>query len=323
MPIAALATFAVATVVAAILLHWEGRLPAALPSARSMHARAIPRVGGLGIIAGVVCGMAWWPSPAGITPSHAPLVAVSLALVAGVSLFDDWRGSRPATRLAVQAVAAIAMASTLPVGWTAAAGIVLATMWMANLFNFIDGSDGIAVSAAICGFTAYAVGARAGGSDPLPYVCIAVACVPFLALNLPPARMFMGDVGAVTLGFAAATLGIAGVVAGAWPAWLPLLAFLTPILDASLTLAARALRGERVWQPHKLHYYQRLNQLGAGHGGTFAAYAACALATSATASLCIVAAPALGWIALAAWVAILALLFAAIDYHWKRRDSTP
>jgi UDP-GlcNAc:undecaprenyl-phosphate GlcNAc-1-phosphate transferase len=195
-------------------------------------------------------------------------------------------------------------------------------MWMANLFNFMDGSDGVAASAAIAGFAAYAAAAHVAGAAGAPYACIALACAPFLAMNWPPARMFIGDVGAVTLGFGAATLGIAGVVAGVWPLWLPLLAFVTLIFDATLTLARRALRGERVWHAHKLHYYQRLNQLGAGHRGTLAVYATLAVLSSSTAVACTVVAPRQGWIALAGWMLILSLLFAAIDYHWKRRAPT-
>lgn len=321
MPIPALATFAAATLAVAILLRIARWLPVAQPGARSLHAKPVSRVGGLAIVAGALAGMPGWTPLAGIAQDTAWVVAAATAAVAAVSLVDDWRGTRASTRLAVQFAAAVAVTWTLPVSAAVAVAAVVAMMWMANLFNFMDGNDGLAATAAIGGFAAYAVAAHAGGGSATPYACVAVACVPFLAINLPPARMFMGDVGAVTLGFVAATLGIAGVVAGAWPAWLPLLAFITLILDATLTLAARARRGERIWQAHKLHYYQRLHQMGAGHTGTLLLYAALAAATSATAIACVVAAPRQGWIALCIWMAILVLLFAAIDYHWNRRSS--
>jgi UDP-N-acetylmuramyl pentapeptide phosphotransferase/UDP-N-acetylglucosamine-1-phosphate transferase len=323
MLMAALATFVAATLATVILLKSTRWLPVALPSARSLHVKPVSRVGGLAVIAGVLAGLPGWAWPPGIAPGAAWVVGLAIAAVAAVSLLDDWRGTRAGTRLGVQLLAAMAVAATLalPAGGLAFAGVVLTMMWMANLFNFMDGNDGLAAIAAICGFAAYAVAAQAGGGHALPFVCIAVACLPFLAVNLPPARMFMGDVGAVTLGFAAAAFGIAGVVAGAWPAWLPLLAFVTLILDATLTLARRAARGERVWQAHKLHYYQRLNQLGAGHRGTLALYATLAAATSATAAGCVVAAPRQGWVALGVWIVILVLLFATIDYHWKRRST--
>lgn len=324
MLMAALATFVAATLATVILLKGARWLPMALPSARSLHVRPVSRVGGLAIVTGVLAGLPGWAWPPGIAPGNAWVVGGAIAALATVSLVDDWRGTRAGTRLGVQLLAAVAVAAALvpPVGAMVFAGVVLTMIWMANLFNFMDGNDGLAAVAAICGFATYAVAAQAGGGHALPFVCIAVACLPFLAVNLPPARMFMGDIGAVTLGFAAAVFGVAGVIAGTWPAWLPMLAFVTLILDATLTLAQRAARGERVWQAHKLHYYQRLNQLGAGHRGTLALYSTLAAATAATAAGCIVAAPRQGWVALGAWSVIVVLLFATIDYHWKRRSTT-
>ncbi|MEP7061774.1 MAG: glycosyltransferase family 4 protein [Betaproteobacteria bacterium] len=322
MPIAALATFVAATAAVVILLRGVTWLPLAQPSARSLHVTPVTRVGGVSIGAGVLVGMPAWPPLPGIPAASAWVVGAAVCLVAAVSMVDDWRGTKATTRLAVQLAAALGVAWALPVGALAAAGIVVVTMWMANLFNFMDGSDGLAAGAAICGFATYAAAAYVSGNAALPFACIALACIPFLAVNLPPARMFMGDVGSVTLGFAAAVLGIAGVIDGAWPAWLPLLAFITPILDATLTLAARASRRERLWQAHKSHYYQRFHQLGAGHRGTFGLYTGLAVGTSATAIGCAVTAPELGWVALGAWIVMLALLFAAIDYHWHRHSPT-
>jgi UDP-N-acetylmuramyl pentapeptide phosphotransferase/UDP-N-acetylglucosamine-1-phosphate transferase len=192
---------------------------------------------------------------------------------------------------------------------------------MANLFNFMDGNDGLAAASAIAGFGVYALVAHAAGAGSLPYVTVALACVPLLWINRPPARMFMGDVGAVTLGFLAAVVGIAGIAGGAWAAWLPPLAFLPLILDATATLARRAARGERLWEAHKVHYYQRYHRMGAGHRGTLALYAALSCATAATAAACALAAPSLGWTALATWMLVLGAVFAVIDYHWRRRPG--
>ena len=106
--------------------------------------------------------------------------------------------------------------------------------------------------------------------------------------------MFMGDVGAVPLGFLAAALGVAGVVQNTWPAWFPVLVFLPFLADATVTLAARAFRGEPVWQAHRSHFYQRLNTLGAGHRGTLAVYAGLMLACAAFALACLILAPTQG-----------------------------
>ncbi|MGH8746214.1 MAG: glycosyl transferase, partial [Burkholderiales bacterium] len=90
----------------------------------------------------------------------------------------------------------------------------------------------------------------------------------FLVRNFPPARIFMGDVGSVPLGFLAGALGLIGWNDGVWPLWFPLLVFAPFVCDATLTLLKRLARGERVWQAHREHYYQRLVRMGFGHRGT-------------------------------------------------------
>jgi UDP-N-acetylmuramyl pentapeptide phosphotransferase/UDP-N-acetylglucosamine-1-phosphate transferase len=186
----------------------------------------------------------------------------------------------------------------------------------------MDGNDGLAGATGLIGFAA--LGLAAGHDPPLRIASLALAAatVPFLAVNRPPARLFLGDVGAVPMGFLAAAFGIGGALRGDWPPWFPLLVFLPFVADASVTLLARLLRGERVWQAHRDHYYQRLHRLGAGHGGTLAAYAAVTLGTSATALACLVHAPDAGSLALLAWAVALGVLFASIDYHWRRKPAT-
>jgi hypothetical protein len=90
-----------------------------------------------------------------------------------------------------------------------------------------------------------------------------------------------------------------------------------------VTLARRALGGERFWEGHKTHYYQRLHQMGAGHAGTLAVYGALMAGTAGTAVACACLEPAWGGPALVAWCAVCALLFAAIDYHWRNHTRTP
>lgn len=304
------------------LQQLAARLPAAPPTSRSLHDRPMPRVGGLAIWAGFVPVALACPPAAGVAT---PAWLAGWAAVAAVSLVDDWRGVRPHYRLLIQAVAALGVGAAIagapgsPGLW--AAEVVLAGIaitWGANLFNFMDGSDGLAALMAIAGFAAYAVAAALAGEPPQVYVAIAAAVVPFLAVNAPPARAFMGDVGAVPLGFLAATFGIAGCRRGTWPWWFPLLVFLPFIADASTTLLRRLARGERLLEAHRNHYYQRLHQLGAGHRGTLAAYGALIAAAAATALAALAFVPAGGAWALAAFTAVMAAFFAAIDYHWRR-----
>ena len=193
----------------------------------------------------------------------------------------------------------------------------------------MDGSDGLAATMSITGFAAYGLAALAPDASPASAAAapasfaLAAAVLPFLAVNKPAATMFLGDVGAVPLGFLAAAFGASGVVAGGWPAWFPLLVFLPFVFDSTLTLARRVVRGERLWEGHRGHYYQRLALLGAGHRGTLAAYAALMVGTATSALACRYLAPSAGWWALAAWSAVLLMLFATIDYHWRKKNSIP
>lgn len=322
---AAAASWGLSAAAVALLQRASARLPQASVTARSLHAGPVHRVAGLALWAGFL------PVALAIPPGGPVTLAAWLAAfvaVAAVSLADDWRGVAPAGRLAVQMAAAAAVALAL---WgapqaggdgariAATAATALAIVWSANLFNFMDGSDGLAATTAILGFGAYAAAAMLSGGSGAAYAALAAAAIPVLAINAPPARAFIGDVGAVPLGFLAATFGIAGWRDGAWPAWFPILVFLPFAADATSTLVRRLLAGERVWEAHRTHYYQRLHRLGAGHRGTLAVYGALAAGSSATAVAVLAVAPEAGGWALLAWVAVVAALFAGIDYHWRRR----
>ena len=320
-PATILATI-VSTLVVGILLRASARLPHAAPSARSLHVRPTPRVGGLAIWAGFVPAALLSPSalPGGSTWAYA------FAGITLVSLADDWRGVPPIVRLAVHFAAAIAVSVAVvapgsdagPAEAVLIGALALAIVWSANLFNFMDGSDGLAGTAALCGFAACGAATAVAGGSSGDCFALCGAILPFLVVNAPPARTFMGDVGSVPLGFLAGAFGIAGVQGGTWPAWFPLLVFLPLIADATATLAWRYFRGERVSEPHRSHYYQRLNRLGAGHRGTLALYGALSIAVALTALAVLVFGPAYGWSALFAWIALLAGIFTGIDYHWSR-----
>jgi UDP-N-acetylmuramyl pentapeptide phosphotransferase/UDP-N-acetylglucosamine-1-phosphate transferase len=249
--------------------------------------------------------------------------------VTAVSFVDDWYGVRPAIRLAAHALGALAVAALLP--WpgsappsalwqlAALAATAFAIAWSANLFNFMDGSDGLAALMSVCGFSAYGAAALVAGDHADVFFALAAATLVFFAVNRPPAKAFMGDGGSVGLGFLAAALGCAGFRAEAWPAWFPLLVFLPFIADASVTIARRAARGDHLFEAHRTHYYQRLHRMGAGHRGTLAMYGLLIVGTSASALSMLALAPDMGWWALVAWMTTLGALFAGIDYRWRRR----
>jgi UDP-N-acetylmuramyl pentapeptide phosphotransferase/UDP-N-acetylglucosamine-1-phosphate transferase len=138
---------------------------------------------------------------------------------------------------------------------------------MINLYNFMDGSDGLAGGMALFGFGMYGIGALLALNPTLALLsfCVATAAASFLYFNFQPAKIFMGDAGSISLGFLAAVMGLLGWQQGSWAAWFPLLVFSPFIVDASTTLLKRALRGDRVTEAHREHYYQRLIQMGLGH----------------------------------------------------------
>ncbi len=313
-----------AMVATTALMRWRTRLPVATPNERTLHAAPIPRVGGIALWAG------WLPvallAPASPSMAVAMWGAPWLALCI-VSLADDIRGVPILPRLAVHALAALGFAIMIagrgtPVASAlAVAAIALIAAWSLNLYNFMDGSDGLAASMSVVGFAACGVVLLHKALPATLPLALAAATLPVFAVNRPPARMFLGDVGAVPLGFLAAAVGIGGVVDGAWPPWFPVLVFLPFIADATVTLVRRAISGERFWEGHKSHYYQRLNRMGAGHGGTLAVFGALMLGTAGTAVACACLGPGWGNLALAAWCAVCAVLFAAIDYHWRRFEQ--
>jgi UDP-N-acetylmuramyl pentapeptide phosphotransferase/UDP-N-acetylglucosamine-1-phosphate transferase len=279
--LAPVAAFVVALLAARLLLTPAGRRIALdTPNERSLHAHPVPRTGGLAIAAGVAAACALVP------PSAAVILAGALALAAA-SLLDDVYGLPTLARLAAHlAVAAAALA--WQVGYAEPvlfAALLLAIAWYANLYNFMDGADGLAGAMAAIGFGAYAIAAFVDGGEGVALLCasLAAAAAGFLVFNFPPARLFMGDVGSVPLGFLAGALGVYGWSHGDWPLWFPLLVFAPFVGDASLTLLRRLLRGEKVWRAHREHYYQRLVRMGFGHRATLAIEGAVMLACAAAA----------------------------------------
>ena len=317
-----------------LLRRAASALPPDVPNPRSLHGVPVPRAGGYAVWAGFLpAALLFAPAyPGGWLGWIPPFAALAI-----VSAWDDVREVRVAPRLFVHAAAALWAAAWIALSLPAAdavarvlaaLGIAFAIAWSANLYNFMDGNDGLAASMGAIGFAAFAIAhatdAEAAHAQSAPAcAALAAAIIPFLAVNRPRASMFLGDAGAVPLGFLAAAFGAAGVTQGAWPAWFPLLVFLPFIADATLTLARRALRGERILEGHRSHFYQRLHRLGAGHGGTLAVYAATMLGTAATALACRRYLPAAGWWALAAWTSVVCMLFATIDYHWRKKTNIP
>ena len=288
------------------------------PNMRSLHEIPIPRTGGIGLHAGILLAF-------GIIAPNLPLaLAGALGLLYVISLLDDMGGIAARWRFAVHLVAAGIFSFSVVLGdfgLIAALAATVAIAWMANLYNFMDGSDGLAGGMALFGFSFYGIAAWCSGSTEFALVnfSVAAAAAAFLVFNFPPARIFMGDVGSVPLGFLAGTFGLLGWLQRDWSWWFPLLIFSPFIVDASVTLARRLWRREKVWEAHREHYYQHMVQLGLGHRRTALLWYALMVGIGVSALWGLQWAAAGQTLMLFAWLAIYAALMIIIDGRWMKR----
>jgi len=313
--VAAIASTAILRMLLATGLAW--RLATDIPNDRSLHTLPTPRVGGWGIVP--VCIVALL-----VLAPRLWLVAIAAAGLAAMSQIDDRRGLPARVRFSAHLAAVVALIVVFPADapWWLLAGVGFAMVWLTNLYNFMDGADGLAGGMALFGFGGYAVAALTGVHVSPDLVAagaaIAGAALGFLLLNFHPARLFLGDAGSIPLGFLAGALGYWGWRTNVWPIWFPALVFSPFIADASVTLLRRLLRGEKFWQAHREHYYQRMVRSGVGHGRTALYWYLIMLAGI------IVAVWARGrpelqqWLSFFAWYGVLAWLGWLIDMRWRR-----
>lgn len=310
--------------VIAAMLRFRHVLPMDEPNHRSLHQAPVPRSGGLGIMAGSCLGwLILYLTQE--NPGLPGLVLPALGLCA-FSLIDDVRGLSVIWRLIAQLLAAAIVVASLGAPEYVAGGLlaVLAMTWMTNLFNFMDGANGLAGGMALFGFGFYALAAWTAGATDLSLIaaCLAAAAAGFLLFNFDPARIFMGDSGSIPLGFLAAALGLAGWLRGCWPLLFPVLVFSPFIVDASVTLGRRLLRHEKIWHAHREHYYQRLIRMGLGHRSAalweYALMLACGLAglTLLGSSQATQTGVAL------AWLGMYFFIMVRIDAAWRRFEQS-
>lgn len=238
------------------------------PNHRSLHTKVTPRTGGLAIMVGVAVAWIWLD---GVKIFLFP--AMSLLIIC---LVDDIKGLSVRWRLLAHLIIAGAfVAAVFPMPWWQFVLVLLAMVWMINLYNFMDGSDGLAGGMAVFGFGAYGIAAYAHGDIYLALLSLVIVAssLAFLIFNFHPASIFMGDSGSIPLGFLSAAIGFYGWKIGLWGWWFPVLVYSPFIVDASVTLFRRLLNCEKIWQAHRSHYYQRLILAGWGHKKTaFAEY---------------------------------------------------
>jgi UDP-N-acetylmuramyl pentapeptide phosphotransferase/UDP-N-acetylglucosamine-1-phosphate transferase len=259
--------FAVTVLSVRLALAWlERRQIMDRPNERSSHTNPTPRGGGIGILIVLLPALVLAGHQRGQIIEAASFAALAF-LLAQVSWRDDTRGLNVVPRLASHALAAWAGSLLLPgpvlqgwvPSWLDQALVVIAWVWFVNLFNFMDGIDGIAgAETAAIGLGLFLLALQAPSQalgDGVPALLLAAAALGFLVWNRHPARLFLGDVGSVPLGFLAGWLLLDAAARGALAP-----AIILPLYycaDASLTLARRLARGERVWEGHRQHWYQR------------------------------------------------------------------
>lgn len=251
------------------------------PNARSSHQRPTPRGGGLAMVIAFLLALTWlWGEQLLTLAEWAGLTGGSAALAA-TGFADDHKPLSPGLRWAVHWASAFWALWMFGRGlsidfslfrvaqpWLALPLAALVVVWMVNLFNFMDGIDGIAGSEAL--FVALLSAAwleysGAGLGWVLAALALAAASAGFLTRNWPPAKIFMGDVGSGFLGFSLSALMIGGVArydASPWP-WLISIGVF--FVDATYTLFHRLRRGQKLANAHRSHAYQILSRRWGGH----------------------------------------------------------
>jgi UDP-GlcNAc:undecaprenyl-phosphate GlcNAc-1-phosphate transferase len=282
------------------------------PNERSLHEKAIPRTGGLALMTGVLAAL--------VLMSVEWVWVAAIGVLMTVSLADDiWRISARYRLLSHLFVSAMFVLQLVPDA-TVIMGVllVIALAWMSNLYNFMDGSDGLAGGMAVFGFGFYALTAYLANDMEIALMasCVVAASIAFLCFNFHPARIFMGDAGSIPLGFMAGGLGIYGYTQGTWPYWFPVALFSPFIVDASVTLLKRALRGERISQAHRSHYYQRIIQMGSGHLKTALAAYVLMAGVGLSAFFCLYQSSIFTYVTLSLWALIYLGLMGWVDHRW-------
>jgi UDP-N-acetylmuramyl pentapeptide phosphotransferase/UDP-N-acetylglucosamine-1-phosphate transferase len=261
-------------------------------SVRSSHTGSVPRGGGVGVLAGVLLGLAWAAARGSALRPDLVLPLAGVLLVAAVGWRDDRVGLGVGLRLSVHAVGALCVLPLVlaPPALPEWMGLAAGVWWLVwavssiNVVNFMDGIDGlIASQAAIFGVHLSLV-SQAGASGGVLGLVLVGASLGFLLWNWAPAKIFLGDVGSGSLGLlmvAGGALAMRESGVGFSVVFLPLYPL---FLDATSTLLLRAARGEDVRQAHRAHLYQKLANGGWGHRRVSVLYGAVALAGVAVAA---------------------------------------
>lgn len=267
-----------AALAAAALVRLQPWLPILdVPNERSSHDVPKPRTGGIALLLGLALGALVAGGGLLRDRPHAAWLLGGCGFFFALGFTDDVRRLRARTRLSLQAAFCLALAALGPrlefvelpgldpFPLAPAVGVSLTAFWLVgfvNLFNFMDGIDGLAASeACLVGVLMFWV------TGDVLALLVAASSAGFLALNLQPSRLFMGDGGSYLLGFLLAylSLTLSRPAGGSVPFETFVLFSGTFIADTTVTLLRRMANGEPFMESHRSHYYQRLTELGFSH----------------------------------------------------------
>ncbi|MEQ8392576.1 MAG: glycosyltransferase family 4 protein [Thalassospira sp.] len=282
MTFAGLATFSSIFLIGSMLLTWgvlnylRRKAILDMPNHRSSHAVPTPRGGGLGVTPLLIILVAVVFIHTGVSTISHWLMLAAAAGLGLLSWLDDRHDLSAAVRFALQFIAVIigvfaldkpVLGGMVPV-WLDHVLVVFAWVWFINLFNFMDGIDGISgIEAGSIGLGVFILALLV----PLPefigsgYIGLGITAIMigFLIWNWHPAKLFLGDVGSIPLGFILGWVLLDIASKGAWAIALILPSYY--LFDATFTLIKRALRREKIWQAHREHFYQQATQRGLSH----------------------------------------------------------
>jgi glycosyltransferase WbpL len=274
--------FAIAVIATALMRRYAvHRNLLDVPNLRSSHASPTPRGGGVAIVIAFFVTALLLAFLGLMQAKTLSALLIGGGAMALVGYLDDRQHLSASVRFSVHLAAAlfvVIMLGGIPESALARWGLhgiwiggllaLLLLVWTTNLFNFMDGIDGIAGSEAVFLGAAGALLNWSHGGDPgltAAMLCLAAASVGFLRWNWPPARIFMGDVGSGFLGFTLALLGLSANQLDTIPfeAWGILGGFF--FVDATVTLLRRVVRGDQWFEAHRMHAYQQLARRWQAH----------------------------------------------------------
>jgi len=295
------------------------------PGDRQSHTVATPRGGGVGLVAALLIASLLFAG--GNSPEFwVQCIMPAVVVLALTGWWDDHASLGAGFRFSIQLVVSFyVLWFAANAGWVQ--GVipmimsVLFLIWMTNLYNFMDGSNGMAGLQGVFAASVLAVLFYLSGDHyfSLLALLLAACCVGFLPWNLGRARVFMGDVGSLALGFLFAVFLLYGTGTGAFDYPLALMVMLLFLTDATLTLLSRVIRGERWYNAHRQHLYQRLIADGWTHARVAMLYQAINLTLVLPGIVIAVNFPALAW----ATALVLTLIFVLGWYFSISRLGVP